>query len=419
VISHTRRRTIAIASAAILLATLADPSAAQDLGWVDQFGTDKNDVAWSIALGGSTLYLCGVTESALPGQVSHGEDDAFIRAYGLDGTETWTRQFGTSRDEQCFGVVAAEAGVSAVGRTFGKLAGEEREGAFDAYVRMYDAGGNRMWTDQFGTRKNDVAFSVAADPSGALYVVGSIQGRIGGQRYRGNGDAFVRKLDASGHVMWTRVFGSRGTDVAFAVTADATGVYIAGATTGALRGQRNRGEVDLFARAYGTDGRVVWTHQLGTDRDDYAYGVAVDGSGVYIAGSTKGRFVEPGAGGGDAVLVQLDPGDGRRVWLRQFGTDRTDLAFAAASDGSLVYVVGTTDGAFDDHTNQGERDAFVLAFDGAGTERWTYQFGSDRKDSANWVVADGRTVFLAGQTEGALPRETSVEKRDAFIASVG
>jgi hypothetical protein len=418
-VTRTRRALFFVAAAALVVASLDIPGTAQGLGWTDQFGTDKNDVAWSVSSFGSSVYVCGVTESLLAGLRSSGEDDAFVRAYALDGTESWTRQFGTRRDEQCFGVAVGTAGITTVGRTFGRFPGENRRGAFDVFVRTYDQNGERLWTQQFGTPNNDVAFSVASAPNGDLFVAGSTQGSLAGERYRGAGDAFVRKLDASGAVAWTREFGSRGTDVAFAVAADATGVYVAGATTGALPGERNRGEFDLFVRKYDANGSHAWTRQLGTDKEDFGYGIAVVGSTAYVAGATKGKFVEPGAGGGDALLIEFDAADGDRGWLRQFGTDKTDQAFAVASDGSVLYVVGTTDSAFEGYANQGEKDAFARAFDADGSELWTFQFGSDRKDSANWAAAGPDGVFIAGHTEGTLPTQTAVEKRDAFIAAIG
>lgn len=72
----------------------------------------------------------------------------------------------------------------------------------DAFVRAYAADGGRRWTRQFGSRGNDSAFGVAVDLEGNLYVVGYALGRLPGERYRGNGDAFIRKISHPG--------GSRG-----------------------------------------------------------------------------------------------------------------------------------------------------------------------------------------------------------------
>ena len=49
---------------------------------------------------------------------------------------------------------------------------------------------------------------------------------------------------------WTRQFGSAGHDRATAVAVDASGVYVAGATEGALPGQTSAGSIDAFLRKY-------------------------------------------------------------------------------------------------------------------------------------------------------------------------
>jgi uncharacterized protein (TIGR03437 family) len=50
----------------------------------------------SIALDSTGLYVSGGTERALPGQCKAGNGDVFVRMYDIaDGTERWTRQFGT------------------------------------------------------------------------------------------------------------------------------------------------------------------------------------------------------------------------------------------------------------------------------------------------------------------------------------
>ena len=46
----------------------------------------------------------------------------------------------------------------------------------------------------------------------------------------------------------------------------------------------------MFVRKYDTDGKELWTRQFGSTSYDYGYGVAVDGSGVYVAGYTTGAL---------------------------------------------------------------------------------------------------------------------------------
>src|SRR5438105_940867 len=66
-------------------------------GWTSQFGTRAHNAATSLAVDASgNAYVAGWTSGAFSGYVfSGGARDAFVRKYDTNGTESWTRQFGT------------------------------------------------------------------------------------------------------------------------------------------------------------------------------------------------------------------------------------------------------------------------------------------------------------------------------------
>src|SRR5207253_9135469 len=121
-----------------------------------------------------------------------------------------------------------------------------------------------------------------------VYVTGSTPDALSGQASAGEQDAFVRKYDANGNLLWTRQFGSSGWDQATGVAADASGVYASGNTGGSLPGQSTAGGPDAFVRKFDAAGNVVWTRQFGSGSSDQVSGVAVNGSGVHVAGGTAG-----------------------------------------------------------------------------------------------------------------------------------
>src|SRR2546426_439575 len=131
------------------------------------------------------------------------------------------------------------------------------------------------------------AVGIALDASG-VYVSGSISGALPGQTSAGSGDAFLRKYDASGNVLWTRQFGSSDFDQADNVAVDASGAYVAGVTAGAFPGQTSAGSADAFVIKYDTSGNDLWTRQFGSSTYDLAWGMALDASGAYVAGGTAG-----------------------------------------------------------------------------------------------------------------------------------
>ena len=115
-------------------------------------------------------------------------------------------------------------------------------------MRKWDAAGNELWTRQFGSIGTDSAKAILVDASG-VYVAGYAQNALPGQSSPGNYDAFVRKYDAAGNELWTRKFGTTGIERAFDLAIDATGVYVAGSIDGGvLPGQSSGGPPDAFVR---------------------------------------------------------------------------------------------------------------------------------------------------------------------------
>ncbi len=241
--------------------------------------------------------------------------------------------------------------------------------------------GGVRWVRQFGSSTDDHALAVAADGSGE-YVAGFTYGALPGQTSAGGLDAFLRKYDGAGNEAWTRQFGSSTDDLAYAVAADGSGLYIAGYTVGALPGQTNAGGTDVFLRKYDGAGNVLWTHQFGTPSYDYAFAVAADASSAYIVGQTS-----------STGFLRKYGGNGGEVWTRQLGSN----AYAVAVNASDVHIAGST---------------FIRKYDGAGNEVWISQFGA----FASALAASASGLFVAGYTYGALPGQTNAGGYDAFLA---
>jgi hypothetical protein len=274
--------------------------------WANQFGTAGYNVGDDIVADESGAYVSGRVQGTLPGQTSAGGYDAFVSKVDPAGNEVWTRQYGTSGFDSARKIAIDASGVYVTGGTDGALPGQTNSGSRDVYVRKYDLEGNELWTRQFGTAAYDYGWGIAVDTSG-VYVVGEVDaGALPGQTSSGGIDAFIRKYDLDGNELWTRQFGSAGDDVAYAVLADTSGVYVTGWTTGALPGQTSAGGMDAFVRKYDPAGTLLWTYQFGSAGEDSAWQLRADTTGVYVSGVTLGAF--PGysnLGGSDLFMVKL------------------------------------------------------------------------------------------------------------------
>jgi len=407
-----------LASAMVL--NFAPVARGQDIEWTRQFGSASSDDARGISVDASGIYVAGRVMGALPGQTYSGNNDAFVRKYDTSGTEVWTRQFGTSDSDFVSGISVDVSGVYVAGTVSGALPGQTHSGGTDAFVRKYDAAGTEVWTRQFGTPISDQANGGVSVSASGVYVSGFTYGTLPGQTPSGGADTFVRKYDTSGTELWTRQFGSSSEDNAEGgISVDASGVYMAGATNGALPGQTSSGAADAFVRKYDTSGTEAWTRQFGSSGDDLALGISVGPSGVHVSGWTSGALPDQTSSGTDDAFVRKYDTSGTEAWTRQFGTAPGDFANDVSSDASGVYVGGATNGALPGQVSLGDSDAFVRKYDAAGTEVWTRQFGTASGDEAMGVALDSSDVYVAGSTLGTLPGHTSSGGRDAFVVKFG
>ena len=161
---------------------------------------------------------------------------------------------------------------------------------------------------------------------------------------------------------------------------------------------------------------VTYATYFGGGGADYGNGIAVDGGGdAFVTGSTDSATIpgNPGAAvGTDVFVTELAP-SGALVFTTIFGGTKDDFPSGIAVDGSGIYVAGTTDssdfpatvGAAQTTplggTTTGANDAFAVKLDLTTLNPvWgTYIAGSD-SDSALSVAVDATThaVYVVGET---------------------
>lgn len=251
------------------------------------------------------------------------------------------------------------------------------------------------------------ALAVAVDGKGFVYVGGYTSP---GQLHEGEEDAFLAKEDAflakfdpSGKLLWLRQFGTSSGEGVFGVAVDKAGnIYATGITLGSLGGP-NRGDWDFFVTKYTPEGKRVFLKQYGTSQWDEVTGLGLDRQGnLYVGGFTYGAF--PGqrnAGDGDYFVAKLDS-NGNLLWARQGGSrgGEVALSLAVGPDGS-IYQVGITDGVLPGQKTYGGEDFFLVKWDTRGNQAFARQYGTERDDRGQSVAADTSGVYVGGTTEGS------------------
>ncbi len=122
----------------------------------------------------------------------------------------------------------------------------------------------------------------------------------------------VRKLDVNGKQLWSKAQSGLTSLVVADMASDATGnVYLTGKYS-ASSSNRN-----IFTRKLNSSGKVLWTKTFGTSAYDDARGIAtVNGSGIYITGATQGALAHPYKGGENDGYISKLNSSGNSIWKR-------------------------------------------------------------------------------------------------------
>ena len=225
--------------------------------WTKQLGTSSQDEGMGVTTDSSgNIYVTGYTKGDLDGNTSSGNRDIFLVKYNSSGAKQWTKQLGTSTFERGDKVTTDSSGnIYVTGYTDGDLDGNTSSGGSDIFLIKFNSSGTKIWTKQLGTSKDEEAFEVTIDSSGNIYISGYTEGGLDGNTNSGRSDIFLVKYNSSGTKQWTKQLGTSSVDKGRGVTTDSSdNIYVTGGTDGDLDGNTNSGSVDIFLVKYNSDG---------------------------------------------------------------------------------------------------------------------------------------------------------------------
>jgi len=331
--------------------------------WTRQWGTTADDAGDGVAVDDlDNVYVTGYTDGSLDGNSNTGGSDIFLTKYDTNGNKVWTRQWGGGTDEKGHGVAVGDASVFVTGYTNGSIDSYPLSGMHDMFISKFDLDGNRLWTVQRGavlayTRGYAIALS-----GPFVYVTGSTDGQLDGNAWSGGDDIFLIQYDNSGSWLWTKEWGTNNYEAGNGVATDGGGnPYVAGYTGGDLDGNTNSGGNDIFLTKHDVTGTKLWTKVWGTDGTDTGRDVVVDSGGnPYVVGDTDGDLDGNVNSGYYDVFVTKYDTDGFKLWTKGWGGVSNEIGMGIATDGDdNLFVTGFTLGSLEGNPNSGINDAFL------------------------------------------------------------
>lgn len=417
---------------------------------------------------GKAAGVVAVT-GALPLDSVEASQDAFVVKYDTTGKSVWSARITTTTQDLGLGITTDTSGniyVSGQGGGTGiEMIAYNSDGSFglrnlsiggniDAFLVKYNSSGVVQWMTRITSTGADLAYAVATDASGNIFVTG--QGGSGavvtarnsdGTSFgttltnAGTNDVFIAKYNTNGFVQWITRVASTGVDSGFSIATDASGnVLVTGqsgsgtaitaytATTDAafFRTFANAGSNDTFVVKYNTNGVVQWIASIASTGADIGYGITTDSSNnIYVTGqggsgvavtvynSSGTAFVPtiPNAGGTDAFIVKYNS-TGFVQWVARVASTASDIGYGIKTDSNNnVYVIGQggagavvtaydlSNNAFGTTlANAGSSDVFIAKYNTSGIVQWVARIATNALDIGYSITTDSsNNVYVTGQ----------------------
>jgi hypothetical protein len=169
---------------------------------------------------------------------------------------------------------------------------------------------------------------------------------------------------------------------------------------------------DGFIMRMSPSGSILYSTYLGGNLRDTIGGIAVNATGIYVAGGTTSSDFPaqgPAAGGSDIFVAKISLAGSSLIYSKRIGGSASDFAKAIAINNSgAVFVAGSTTSPNFPVANAfqrlpgGQGDAFFLRLSPAAVLSHATYLGGSGIDFANRIVLDAAgQVTIAGSTRSA------------------
>lgn len=318
----------------------------------------------------------------------------------------------------------ADGNVYVVGTVTGDLGSGVVQGTQDTYLRKYDAAGKLVWSRLLGSSERASGYAIATDANGNVAIAGKVTDRLTSTAIGGGDDTFVTKFDSQGREVFTRQIAPVTNDQANAIAFGADGsLYVAGQTNSAMSaGVTHGGGSDAYLMKLTSSGSLEYVRQFGGAGDDRATALAVDDNGDVIMGTVES---------GEAKVRKLLSADGTSspVWEVSLGALGEGQLSSLAVENGYVYAGGSTTNAALDaggtasiaNAHSGGSDGFVMKIADAGSTAsaaFVSYIGTSGSDSGTGIAVHDGEIYVAGSTNGSLSGGAAPSTTNAYLAKL-
>ena len=421
--------------------------------WIKQLGGKGWDITMGIATDSKdNIYIAGSFSGDMVCQdktvSSSGNRDMYIASFTQNGKLRWIWGNGGKKADiiSCIAIDNKDnvlvTGSITDGIKFDKITAGGKGASL--FVAMMDSKGRTVWIKSFSYTRSASLHLVESSSDGSVYAAGEFNGKIVFDEKefssKGRNDVFILKIDASGKLTKTFVFGGLENENIHAIAADPKGgLYISGSFSGSFASEVlsiSTTNPSLNANVYlahlDNQGNTTWTKTFSGNEYLKVSSVKSDIRGnLFVAGNFSmnafmGDTSLTSVGRTDAFLIKLDS-TGRTQWTNQYGSSFYDYAYNINIDKLQgVYLTGSFSDTmrFGDNLlipEAGRSDAFVAQITSDGDVSWAEKIAGAGNDFSKGSALDrsGNLYITGSFKDSILQAETSIKaigNEDVFIA---
>ena len=380
---------------------------------------------WSNSTSGNIMNLCS----------SHNERRIFVK-YDKSGSNIeWAKCINQPNDS-AFSFMLPQANGDYV---FGGIVNTPSPTGRDLIIYREDQSGNPVWgPKRYGGSAGERLIDMINTDDGGVIVLARSNSDDGDIPFHYGGvfnlDIWVFKIDQTGQIVWSNVFGGTGDDEPEEIIPlhSNNGYYIVGKTMSTDHDAvGNHGGYDLFVVKVDTGGNKLWSKCFGGSKTDGFYfdvcATHVGNGNMLIATGTSsddGDVTGYLGGGSDIWLLAIN-NDGIVQWNKCYGTSSSAeyLSSVCQATDKSIWVGGTSYNIGEQvNESYGKEDVFVFRTDPSGIFLSSVVLGSDDREFIDILYPLSNGIVLAGgvyeSSSGKHLPNKWLNGRDVFLAKI-
>lgn len=331
--------------------------------WDKRIGGDGTEsVSSVIALDDGGIVILGSSNSSRNGDVSdvsNGKTDIWVVKMDSKGLILWNKLLGGEYIDMGHELtLASDESIVLIGSAYVVNRNEY-------FVLKMDLSGNSIWKKRLSERNSYNSMSIIPMSNGDILIAG--MSRLTGE---------LIKFDKEGEMIWQKSIGRKRLNVQYSIKSSVSSngdIVLAGYSSPQRWSEEDESvnDLNMWVTKLDASGNLMWDRLYGGDRQDVAMSMAkLDGGGYILAGSSGSSNSKDvsgiNSGYSDCWIVKIDE-NGNVIWDKLVGGDGIDSgeSVITTSSGDII-IVGYSDSGKSNFTNDhstGRSDYMVLKLD--------------------------------------------------------